>query len=217
MKPVLGLSVRALNPSASAHLDLIRVLAAWAVMFGHLRALFFVDFPQVQSPSLLLKGTYFVTGFGNEAVLVFFVLSGFLISSAIFGRLATGGWSWSDYAIDRASRLYIVLIPGLLLGFLWDKLGSTIFASTGIYSHPLESFASTVVQTRMGIGTFVGNLFFLQTIVCPPFGSNAPLWSLANEFWYYVLFAVWIFVRSVKTKTILLVAISLRVDTKFQR
>jgi peptidoglycan/LPS O-acetylase OafA/YrhL len=34
----------------------------------------------------------------------------------------------------------------------------------------------------------VGNVFFLQTIVVPTFGSNGPLWSLANEFWYYMLF-----------------------------
>ena len=30
----------------------------------------------------------------------------------------------------------------------------------------------------------------MQTILCPVFGSNGPLWSLANEFWYYVLFPV---------------------------
>lgn len=190
MKVLANLSPRALTPAGSAHLDLIRALAAWAVMWGHLRALFFVDFQQVQNRGPLLKILYFLTGFGNEAVLVFFVLSGFLISSVIFGRRASGTWSWRDYSIDRASRLYVVLIPGLLFGLLWDKLGSTIFASPGIYSHPLESFASAVVQTRMGIGTFIGNLFFLQTIVCPTFGSNGPLWSLANEFWYYVLFPV---------------------------
>ena len=29
---------------------------------------------------------------------------------------------------------------------------------------------------------------FLQTIRVPTFGTNGALWSLANEFWYYVLF-----------------------------
>ena len=181
---------RPLIPAASAHLDLIRGLAAWAVMWDHLRGLCFVDFQQVKQPGLLLSVIYFFTGFGNEAVLVFFVLSGFLISSAILGRRASGIWSWRDYGIDRASRLYVVLIPGLFFGLLWDRLGSSIFASTGIYSHPLEYFASAIVQARLGIGTFLGNLFFLQTIVVPTFGSNGPLWSLTNEFWYYVLFPV---------------------------
>jgi peptidoglycan/LPS O-acetylase OafA/YrhL len=36
--------------------------------------------------------------------------------------------------------------------------------------------------------TLLGNLVFLQTIRVPTFGSDFPLWSLANEFWYYVLF-----------------------------
>jgi peptidoglycan/LPS O-acetylase OafA/YrhL len=34
--------------------------------------------------------------------------------------------------------------------------------------------------------TFAGNLFFLQTVAVPVFGSNSPIWSLANEFWYYL-------------------------------
>ena len=181
---------RALTPAASANLDLIRALAAWAVMWGHLRADFFVDYSQLQHHSPLLGSIYFLTGFGTEAVLVFFVLSGFLISSAIFSRRASGIWSWRDYTIDRSSRLYVVLIPGLLIGMLWDTLGSSVFASTGVYSHPLASFGLLVVQGRLGVGTFLGNLFFLQTIVCPTYGSNGPLWSLANEFWYYVLFPV---------------------------
>jgi len=181
---------RALTPAASANLDLIRALAAWAVMWGHLRADFFVDYSQLRHDGLLSSIIYFLTGFGTEAVLVFFVLSGFLISSAIFSRRAAGTWSWRDYAIDRSSRLYVVLIPGLLFGLLWDTVGSSIFASTGVYSQPLKSFGLFVVQGRLGVGTFLGNLFFLQTIVCPTYGSNGPLWSLANEFWYYVLFPV---------------------------
>ena len=35
---------------------------------------------------------------------------------------------------------------------------------------------------------FFGNVVFLQTLLVPPFGSDSPAWSLACEFWYYVLF-----------------------------
>jgi peptidoglycan/LPS O-acetylase OafA/YrhL len=35
---------------------------------------------------------------------------------------------------------------------------------------------------------FLENLGFLQTVAGPPFGSNSPLWSLCNEFWYYLIF-----------------------------
>jgi len=184
---------RSLTAAASAHLDMVRALAASAVMWGHLRGLFLVSFQHIEHPGALLKMIYFVTGFGNEAVLVFFVLSGFLISSAIMKRLSSNTWSWRDYTIDRLSRLYVVLIPGLLFGLLWDQAGSSFFASTGLYTHPIDSFGSTIARNGITPGTFLGNIFFLQTIVCPVFGSNGPLWSLANEFWYYVLFPLALF------------------------
>jgi len=184
------LEPRTLSAAASAHLDLIRGLAAWAVMWGHLRALFFVDFQHIEHNSPWLRVLYFFTGFGHEAVMVFFVLSGFFISSAIISRRLSGHWSWREYAIDRSSRLYVVLIPALLLGWVWDKIGSFNFASTGLYSRPLEGFGAAIAQNRVTPGIFFGNLLFLQTILCPTFGSNGPLWSLANEFWYYVLFPV---------------------------
>jgi peptidoglycan/LPS O-acetylase OafA/YrhL len=167
---------------------MIRAMAAWAVMWGHVRALFFVKFSEVLHQSWHVKLLYFFTGFGHQAVIVFFVLSGFLISSTVFKSFAARRWSWRDYAANRSVRLYIVLIPGLLLGLLWDLAGGRIFASTGIYSHPLRFSASSIPQVNLTVGNFVGNLLFLQTILCSTFGSNGPLWSLANEFWYYLLF-----------------------------
>lgn len=184
------LKPRTLAVAASAHLDLIRAAAAWAVMWGHLRALFFVDFQQIQHSGPIVKGLYFLTGFGHQAVMVFFVLSGFLISSTVISSQISGARSWRDYAINRSSRLYVVLIPGLLFGLLWDRLGSALFASTGLYSHPLQGFGSAIAQNQLTYGAFFGNMFFLQTIACSTFGSNGPLWSLANEFWYYALFPV---------------------------
>src|SRR6202030_3749589 len=49
-------------------------------------------------------------------------------------------------------------------------------------------FGSVIPRSQITPGIFLGNLFFVQTILCRTFGSNGPLWSLANEFWYYLLF-----------------------------
>lgn len=185
-----GWQPRKLGGAASAHLDLIRTFAAWAVMWGHLRTLFFVDFQHLQRSGWLLKAIYFFTGFGHQAVMVFFVLSGFLISSTVIKSHLSGSWSWREYALNRSTRLYVVLIPGLLSGLLWDLAGRSAFASTGIYTHPISGLGPAIAADNLTAGNFFGNLFFLQTILCPAFGSNGPLWSLANEFWYYVLFPV---------------------------
>ena len=179
-----------LTTSDSAILDAVRAVAAWAVMWSHLRTMFFVDFQNLRSITLPLKSIYFVTGFGHQAVIVFFVLSGFLVSSSIFKSLAAGTWSGAEYAINRAARLYVVLIPGLLLGLLWDFLGSHWLGASGLYTRELTNLGSGIARENLTPGIFFGNLFFLQTIVCRTFGSNGPLWSLSNEFWYYVLFPV---------------------------
>src|SRR6202030_1593882 len=54
-------------------------------------------------------------------------------------------------------------------------------------------FGSVIPRSQITPGIFLGNLFFVQTILCRTFGSNGPLWSLANEFWYYVLFPLGLF------------------------
>jgi peptidoglycan/LPS O-acetylase OafA/YrhL len=46
------------------------------------------------------------------------------------------------------------------------------------------------VAQLLGLRSFLGNLFFLQTIFTPVYGSDGALWSLAYELWYYVLFAL---------------------------
>jgi len=184
-------------------------------MLGHARALFFVDHDHL-SPSndtIPLNVLYFLTGFGHQAVMVFFVLSGFLIASSVLRNLERSTWSWRDYAIDRAVRLYLVLVPGLLIGGVLDIVGLHYFNQQGIYSTPLLPFGGTAFAQRLTISSFFGSLLFLQTRFTTVFGSNDPLWSLFNEFWYYVLFPalIWLMLcinrRSKKAMIYLCVAI----------
>jgi peptidoglycan/LPS O-acetylase OafA/YrhL len=185
-----------LTPNASGYLDLIRSAAAMAVMFDHWRGFFFVDYWHLAPSSVTVpvKAMYFLTGFGHQAVMVFFVLSGFLISSSVLRNLGRSTWSWRKYAIDRGVRLYLVLVPGLLLGGLLDIVGIHFFNHSGIYSVPLPPFGYEAAAERLNMSSFFGSLLFLQTRFTMVFGSNSPLWSLFNEFWYYVLFPVLIWV-----------------------
>src|SRR4051812_31706693 len=102
-------------------MDAMRALAAMAVLSDHARNILFLD--ATARLSAPWKIFYFATGFGQQAVMIFFVLSGYWITKTVVRRNAEGRFAWSDYAIDRLSRLWIVLIPALILGAVLDSIG----------------------------------------------------------------------------------------------
>jgi peptidoglycan/LPS O-acetylase OafA/YrhL len=170
----------------SAALDGVRALAALAVFAGHARSVLFVDYAELAAPGLVERGFYFATGLGHQAVLVFFVLSGLFIGRAVRARHASGTWSFQGHLVDRLSRLWIVVLPALALTLVADALGQRLAPALYDGSHPSNALGAA--SARLGFDTLFANALFLQTIAAPTFGSNGALWSLANEFWYYVLF-----------------------------
>lgn len=171
-------------------IDLVRGLSALLVMLGHLRAFVFIDFTDAGQAGPLWKGFYLATGLGHQAVMVFFVLSGYFVGGSVLASLRADTFSPVRYATARLSRLWTVLIPTLVLTLLLDSLGNRIApdAYAGGFLEIFCSGPSFESPASLGHPTFLGNLFFLQTIAVPVYGSNGPLWSLANEFWYYTLF-----------------------------
>lgn len=91
------------------------------------------------------------------------------------------------YFIKRFSRIYVVLIPALIIGFCFDYFGKNLFIELYTQSHTLQAVNFNVVE-NMNFENFIGNILNLQTIFFNHFGSNSPLWSLSNEWWYYMLF-----------------------------
>lgn len=170
-------------------LDLVRGLSALAVLAGHLRAFVLVDMAEVSSPGLLTKAFYLTTGLGHQAVMVFFVLSGYFVGGSVVKLMREGRFSWKRYGVARLSRLWVVLIPALALTLVCDVIGRGLAPEA--YAGGLRLlFHSGPEATGISLSpvTALGNVVFLQTVAAPVFGTNSPLWSLANEFWYYVLF-----------------------------
>lgn len=172
----------------SVHLDLIRGVSALAVLLYHLRGLFFVDYPFLARKSLLSIVLYAVTGYGHQAVMVFFVLSGYFIGTSVMESVSNLQWSWRTYLVNRITRLQLVLFPALVLGAIWDRIGMRIRQAAPLYYDALHKFYVPSVVLRSTIPVFFGNFFYLQSVVSPVFGSNGPLWSLSYEFWYYIVF-----------------------------
>lgn len=169
-------------------LDLFRGLSALAVCAGHLRAAIFSDFSQQADGGVIANIFYFATGLGHQSVVVFFVLSGFFVGGSVLNR--SHDFKFSEYALARLSRLWMVLIPALVATFLIDRLTYAYRPELFLGEHysVINSGPTAGGEYSVSALTFLANMAFLQTIYTPVFGSNGPLWSLANEFWYYVIF-----------------------------
>jgi peptidoglycan/LPS O-acetylase OafA/YrhL len=177
----------------SGLIDVLRGVSAIFVMLAHARNFVFVDFGQ-GAPSIFRAIFYLATGLGHFSVVIFFVLSGFLISQSVIRIDWKNANSALAYLIARFTRLWVVLLPALLLTACWDCLAISLTGS-GFYRGEMEYFHSGPQgYVQLDILTFLENAAFLQTIVGPVYGSNTPLWSLACEFWYYLAFPALFFV-----------------------
>lgn len=65
----------------SQFINVSRWLAAFFVLAGHASHLVLVDYKYVTEKSIFCKLIYFLAGFGHEAVMVFFVISGYLVGA----------------------------------------------------------------------------------------------------------------------------------------
>jgi peptidoglycan/LPS O-acetylase OafA/YrhL len=180
--------VRFTDSWASVHFDLLRGLAAIFVLLEHWRNIFFLDFPQLIGHRTLFMVPYILSGAGHQSVVFFFVLSGYFIGGTVFRALERDQWQWSGYLLRRFARLWTVLVPALLLCLFWDRLGLHLGHAPSLYGGQAQNHMIPDVAPLLAPHIFFGNLFFLQNIITPVFGSNGALWSLANEFWYYILF-----------------------------
>lgn len=147
-------------------LDLIRFMAAFAVMACHFRSAFFVEYsllPEVDK-NPVIAAFFSLTRLGFEAVLIFFVLSGFLVGGKSIQRMSSGTFKARDYAIDRFVRIMLPLVASMLL-----------------YLPICLCFDIPIVAKD-----WIASLLSLQGIVAD--GAFETLWSLSYEVWFYILF-----------------------------
>jgi len=173
-----SLSNNPMNRQFSIYLDLIRFTAAVLVFISHV-------------PGFSGGWLWQLAGFGHEAVVIFFVLSGFVISYVVYDK----NESVLKYTVSRLSRIYSVAIPALLLTFFLYYLGQEINEA---------AFDSLNERLKDPVLTFISALIFTnQSWVATPILSNLPYWSLGYEVLYYIFFGVLIYARG-KKKVVLL-------------
>jgi peptidoglycan/LPS O-acetylase OafA/YrhL len=181
---------RKITDGVSNVLNFSRWVAAILVVIGHFRHFYFIDYSFVQQKSLAITILYFLSGFDREAVIVFFVLSGYLVGGNVLRQISTGKFKGSNYFLARFSRIYTVLIPALAVVWVLDHLGMVFFNNSAIYTDVYRVGSVTIdlhLAHRLGWHALIGNLLMLDGTTVPAFGTDGPLWSLAYEWWYYMI------------------------------
>lgn len=110
-----------MEKSTSLYLDFCRFAAALMVFFHHY---FFSPF-------------YFGdirVSLGRKAVVIFFVISGFVIAYVTDRKEATG----REYCVNRAARLYSVVLPALALTLLLDY--AVLFLAPSMFDATVHSW-----------------------------------------------------------------------------
>ncbi|NJR69233.1 MAG: acyltransferase, partial [Synechococcales cyanobacterium CRU_2_2] len=110
---------------------------------------------------------------GQESVILFFLLSGFVID---YSFSKSQDQSFSSYFQKRFFRLYIPLIFVLPLGYLiasdnQSQLINPDWKSLGLNLLMVQDIASVK-----------------PAVLARPYMDNLPLWSLSYEWWFYMLF-----------------------------
>ena len=158
---------------------MLRAGAALMVVISHARILLLDDFDNIRH-SVPQNAIYGLTSLGHEAVVLFFVLSGYWVGGSALRKIKLSRFLWVPYLVDRLVRLWVVLIPALILTALLGVVGHALFADFAVQAGGPYQRDSTVLG-------FIGNALFLGAIHVPTFGTNTPLWSLGYEFWMYIL------------------------------
>jgi peptidoglycan/LPS O-acetylase OafA/YrhL len=145
--------------------------------------------------------------YGRTAVLVFFVLSGFVIAWVTETRERT----LEEYALSRVARLYSVIVPAFILTAVLDHIAMAI--DPGLYGpEPLPPMLRGSVNVFLGYVLSLGFLAQSWTLDMPP-GSDLPFGSLDYEAWYYILFGLAIFLQG-RRRIVALAAAALLVGPK---
>lgn len=131
-------------------------------------------------PVILFHAGFDLFSGGFAGVDVFFVISGYLITTVLLDDMVAGTFSFSSFYERRARRLLPALFFVLLacLPFAWAWM---------LAAH-LSDFAASIFSTA----TFLSNFYFFSQV--DYFSANAEMqpllhmWSLAVEEQYYLLF-----------------------------
>lgn len=141
-------------------LDTLRALAMLMVLLSHYRNALFPAFADLKAGGWMSSVFYSCTRWGHAAVIVFFVLSGFLVGGRMIRQVRERTFSLHAFSVGRFWR---ILVP------LW---GAVVLV-----------MCLNVIGIHFSWKTTLGNAFCLQGLFCE--SLLGPWWALSVEVWFY--------------------------------
>lgn len=153
------------------------VLDGWRGICAVLVALYHLNVASVLLDNGFVRHSYLFVDF-------FFVLSGFVITHTYWGRIDDGD-DTADFAIRRFARVW-PLHAALLLAFVAVEALKAAATAGGVMSFPTAPFTGPNALDAIGLNLTMQHAFGLSDGT----SWNFPSWSIAAEFWTYLVFAV---------------------------
>lgn len=161
------------------YFDFIRVLATNLVVFGHAGALF------------QLERSVQPAGMG---VVLFFILSGFLIMVAAMRRWERSGPQFGSFMIDRCARIFVPFLPILLAVALVNALlDPADYGQMGFNRGPVALAANALLLNDYPLIQAASQAVDVEAWFPRSYNTAEPFWTLPLEFWTYVVFALLFF------------------------
>jgi peptidoglycan/LPS O-acetylase OafA/YrhL len=144
-------------------LEMLRGFAAAYVFGGHLILL------KLHSGFRELR---FFFSFGQEAVMIFFLLSGFVVFYSTHNH---HDQSFHGYFMRRWKRIYPIFLLAMIVAYMCACLSAGIVhvSARELWGNLLMLQDFAYAKPGVFVGTFLG---------------NGPLWSLSYEWWFYMMF-----------------------------
>jgi peptidoglycan/LPS O-acetylase OafA/YrhL len=167
----------------------LRWLAAAAVAVSHIRQNLIAGNAQEAHHGILATVVFLVSDFGGAAVMIFFVLSGFLVGGKAIDLFQSSSVAreWPHFLVDRFSRTFVVLWPALVLAG-----GAVLLLRVIAPDAPFMTNAHwgpalyRPINGDISVQSWFGAAALVNGLASPMLQINGPLWSLAFEWFYYM-------------------------------
>ncbi|MEH7250373.1 acyltransferase [Neobacillus niacini] len=155
-------------------LDSLRGIAAITVIFGH----FYIILPTIQTVELLNYTPLRVIKAGHEAVLFFFVLSGFVLSLPFYKK----GYvvNYLPYITKRFFRIYIPYIVAVIFAMSMYQL----FSRGGI--HGMSDLFNQIWTKPISMESIINHVVLIGNFDSSAY--NMVIWSLTQEMRISIIF-----------------------------